>query len=55
VNNAGGSRSFNELHVGEDRWQEAFTLNFHRPRQIAEALLDGMIARRWGRIINITG
>lgn len=55
VNNAGGSRSFNELHVSEDRWQEAMTLNFHRPRQVADALLDQMIARKWGRIINITG
>jgi 3-oxoacyl-[acyl-carrier protein] reductase len=55
VNNAGGSRPFNELHVGEERWEEAFTLNFHRPRQLAEALVDGMIARGWGRIINITG
>ncbi|HWP13044.1 MAG TPA: SDR family oxidoreductase [Ramlibacter sp.] len=55
VNNAGGSRSFNELHVGEERWQEAITLNFHRPRQVAEALIDQMIERRWGRIINITG
>jgi 3-oxoacyl-[acyl-carrier protein] reductase len=55
VNNAGGSRSFSELHVSEDRWQEAITLNFHRPRQLAEALIDPMIARRWGRIINITG
>lgn len=55
VNNAGGSRSFADLHVSEDRWQEAITLNFHRPRQIADALVDGMIARKWGRIINITG
>ena len=55
VNNAGGSRSFTELHVSEDRWQEAMTLNFHRPRQVAQALLDQMIARNWGRIINITG
>jgi 3-oxoacyl-[acyl-carrier protein] reductase len=55
VNNAGGSRSFKELHVAEDAWQEAITLNFHRPRQIADALIDGMIAHRWGRIINITG
>lgn len=55
VNNAGGSRSFAELHVGEERWQEAFTLNFHRPRQVAEALLDQMIERKWGRVINITG
>jgi len=55
VNNAGGSRSFKELHVSEERWQEAITLNFHRPRQLADALVDGMIARGWGRIINITG
>ena len=55
VNNAGGSRSFKELHVAEDAWQEAITLNFHRPRQIADALIDGMISHRWGRIINITG
>lgn len=55
VNNAGGSRSFKELHVDEERWQEAITLNFHRPRQVADALIDQMIERKWGRIINITG
>jgi 3-oxoacyl-[acyl-carrier protein] reductase len=55
VNNAGGSRSFKELHAGEPAWNEAITLNFHRPRQLAEALIDTMIARRWGRIVNITG
>ena len=55
VNNAGGSRSFNDLHVSEAQWEEALTLNFHRPRQLADALIDSMIAQRWGRIINITG
>ncbi len=55
VNNAGGSRSFADLHVSEAQWNEALTLNFHRPRQIADALIDAMIAKRWGRIINITG
>ena len=55
VNNAGGSRSFKDLHVSEAQWQEAMTLNFHRPRQLADALIDQMIANRWGRIINITG
>jgi 3-oxoacyl-[acyl-carrier protein] reductase len=55
VNNAGGSRSFKELHVSEDAWQEAITLNFHRPRQLADALIDQMIGNGWGRIINITG
>ena len=55
VNNAGGSRAFKDLHVSEAQWQEAMTLNFHRPRQLADALIDPMIARRWGRIVNITG
>ena len=55
VNNAGGSRPFSELHVDEERWEEAFTLNFHRPRQLADALIDQMIERQFGRIINITG
>jgi 3-oxoacyl-[acyl-carrier protein] reductase len=55
VNNAGGSRSFKELHVSEEQWQEAITLNFHRPRQLGDALIDQMIANAWGRIINITG
>lgn len=55
INNAGGSRSFKDLHVSEAQWQEAMTLNFHRPRQLGDALVDGMIARRWGRIVNITG
>ncbi|HEU5294283.1 MAG TPA: SDR family oxidoreductase [Burkholderiaceae bacterium] len=55
VNNAGGSRSFKDLHVGEAAWNEAITLNFHRPRQLGDALIDAMVARGWGRIINITG
>ncbi|MEP6790825.1 MAG: SDR family oxidoreductase [Ramlibacter sp.] len=55
VNNAGGSRSFTDLHVSEEQWQEAMTLNFHRPRQVTDALIDQMVARKWGRIINITG
>jgi len=55
VNNAGGSRSFKDLHVSEAQWQEAITLNFHRPRQLADALIDQMIGRQWGRVICITG
>lgn len=55
INNAGGSRSFKDLHVSEEAWHEAITLNFHRPRQLGDALIDSMIARRWGRVINITG
>jgi len=54
VNNAGGSRPF-KLDAGEEQWQEAMTLNFTAPRQLTHRLLDRMIARKWGRIVNITG
>jgi 3-oxoacyl-[acyl-carrier protein] reductase len=54
VNNAGGSRPF-KLDASEAQWEEALTLNFTRQRQLAHALLGQMIARKWGRIINITG
>jgi 3-oxoacyl-[acyl-carrier protein] reductase len=54
VNNAGGSRAF-QLDTGEAQWEEAMTLNFTRQRQLAHALLAQMMARKWGRIVNITG
>ena len=54
VNNAGGSRPF-KADASEAQWAEAMTLNFTRPRQLTHALLDQMIARKWGRIVNITG
>jgi 3-oxoacyl-[acyl-carrier protein] reductase len=54
VNNAGGSRKF-ELHASEAQWNEALTLNFTRQRQLTDGLIDQMIARKWGRVINITG
>jgi 3-oxoacyl-[acyl-carrier protein] reductase len=54
VNNAGGSRPF-KLDAGEEQWHEAMTLNFTRQRQLTAEILPGMIAGRWGRIVNITG
>ncbi|MBK5103198.1 MAG: SDR family NAD(P)-dependent oxidoreductase, partial [Burkholderiales bacterium] len=54
VNNAGGSRSFG-VDASEEQWEEALTLNFTRQRQLAHQLLQQMVARNWGRIINITG
>jgi 3-oxoacyl-[acyl-carrier protein] reductase len=54
VNNAGGSRRFT-LETTEAQWEEAITLNFTRQRQLTHQLLKQMMARKWGRIINITG
>ena len=54
VNNAGGSRAF-KLDASEEQWTEALTLNFTRQRQLTHKLLEQMMARKWGRIVNITG
>jgi 3-oxoacyl-[acyl-carrier protein] reductase len=54
VNNAGGSRRFT-LESSDAQWDEALTLNFIRQRQLTHRLLPQMLARKWGRIINITG
>jgi len=54
INNAGGSRKFT-LESSEDQWEEALTLNFTRQRQLAHQLLPQMMAKKWGRIVNITG
>ncbi len=54
INNAGGSRPF-KIDASEEQWQEAMTLNFTRQRQLTHRLLDQMMARKWGRIVNITG
>ncbi len=54
INNAGGSRKFT-LDTGEEQWNEAMTLNFTRQRQLTHKLLAQMMARKWGRIVSITG
>src|SRR5262245_2823519 len=54
INNAGGSRPF-KIDASEAQWHEAMTLNFTRQRQLTHALITQMLARKWGRIINITG
>jgi 3-oxoacyl-[acyl-carrier protein] reductase len=54
VNNAGGSRAFG-MDATEAQWHEALTLNFTRHRQLTHRLLPQMIAKGWGRVINITG
>ena len=54
INNAGGSRKFT-LESSEAQWEEALTLNFTRQRQLAHRVLPQMMAKNWGRIVNITG
>lgn len=54
VNCAGGSRPV-PVDAPLERWEEGMMLNFSRLRELAHELIPGMISRRWGRIINITG
>jgi 3-oxoacyl-[acyl-carrier protein] reductase len=55
VNSAGGSRPPIPIDAPEEEWHYAMTLNFVRVRQLTHAVLPGMMERRWGRIINISG
>lgn len=54
MNNAGGSRAFGK-DATETQWEEAFTLNFTRHRQLTQRLLPSMAEGGWGRVINIIG
>jgi 3-oxoacyl-[acyl-carrier protein] reductase len=54
INAAGGSRPL-PFEAGKEQWEEGMTLNFWRIRELTHALVPGMQAQRWGRIINLTG
>ena len=54
VNNAGGSRPLTGLGT-EAEWEEAMLLNYTAGRRLAHAFVPVMHARKFGRIINITG
>lgn len=51
---AGGNRTL-KLDAPRERWDEGMAINFFRLRELAHALLPGMIENKWGRIISLTG
>jgi 3-oxoacyl-[acyl-carrier protein] reductase len=53
-NNAGASAPLDDPW-DEEQWQRAHQLNFASSRQVTAAIVPGMKANRWGRIINVTG
>lgn len=53
INNAGQSRPVG-ITGPEQPWDESMALDFDRPRQLTQALLPHMIARRQGVILNLT-
>src|SRR5947208_5974617 len=54
VNNAGGPPIGDFRDWDESQWQKAVNDNMITPIMLIRAVLDGMIERRFGRIVNIT-
>jgi len=54
VNNAGGARPI-AGEADDDVWDESFALNFTAARRLTDLIIPAMKARRWGRIISISG
>jgi 3-oxoacyl-[acyl-carrier protein] reductase len=54
VNNAGGPPPGDFRDWDRDAWIKALDANMLAPILLIRAVLDGMIARRFGRIVNIT-
>jgi 3-oxoacyl-[acyl-carrier protein] reductase len=54
VNNAGGPPPGDFRNFGRDDWIKAIDGNMLAPIALIKATVDGMIARKFGRIVNIT-
>jgi 3-oxoacyl-[acyl-carrier protein] reductase len=54
INNAGGPPPGDFRNFGRDDWIKALDGNMLSPIALIKATIDGMIARRFGRIVNIT-
>jgi 3-oxoacyl-[acyl-carrier protein] reductase len=54
VNNAGGPPPGDFRDWGREEWIKALDANMLTPIELIKATVDGMMARRFGRIVNIT-
>lgn len=54
VNNAGGPKPGKLKGYSEADWQQALAGNLRAPAAMIAAVIDGMAARNFGRIVNIT-
>ena len=54
VNSAGIARVAPALDLTAEDWDETMAVNLRAPFLLAQALAPGMIARRWGKIVNIS-
>ena len=53
VNNAGTRKDGAFILMGDDKWQEVMDVNLKGTVLATKACVRGMMARRWGRVINI--
>jgi 3-oxoacyl-[acyl-carrier protein] reductase len=53
VNNAGIVRRYPWNQIPEEGWDEIMAVNLKSAYLVTQAVLPGMLSRRWGRIINI--
>ena len=53
VNNAGVAESAPFAKTTPEMWERHFRINVDGPYRLTRAVLDGMLARGWGRVINI--
>ena len=54
INNVGGAPGAGGfMNLSDADWQGAFELNLMSAVRFSRAVIPGMVARRWGRIINI--
>ena len=54
INNAGGPPRGDFQDWNEEHWMQATNLNMIAPIMLIKAVVDGMCARKFGRIVNIT-
>jgi NAD(P)-dependent dehydrogenase (short-subunit alcohol dehydrogenase family) len=54
VNNAGGARWRDLDDVPDEDWQAAWEVNVMAPLRATRAVVPGMRARRWGRVVNVS-
>jgi len=53
VNNAGTRKDGAFILMGDDKWQEVMDVNLKGTVLATKACVRGMMAKRWGRVINI--
>jgi 3-oxoacyl-[acyl-carrier protein] reductase len=54
MNAAGQSRPV-PFDASKEQWEEGMVLNFFRVRELTHAIVPGMRARGWGRVVTFTG